>query len=139
MTGKMSGSRHQFWGRDEVSIYMCFLDCKTSIFGQHELGYWWSYMYTIVALVSSRWYSTLTAVTMVEMGSGHLGQPGHVLYWSAGLTWKCLGLIWILHWITCFKMASGLDQSNELSMLDGDNGNASLDSLEDILRDWLYN
>ena len=36
---------------------------------------------------------------------------------------KYLGLTWILHWITCIIiMASDPNQSNELSMLDGDDG-----------------
>ena len=35
-------------------------------------------------------------------------------------------------------MASGTDQSNELSMLDTDDGNVSPYFPEDVLKDWLY-
>ena len=43
---------------------------------------------------------------------------------QAGLTRfiKYLGLTQILNWITCILLAFGSDQSNELSMLDGDDG-----------------
>ena len=36
-------------------------------------------------------------------------------------------------------MASVPDQSNELSVLDDDDGSASADFLHHILKDWLYN
>ena len=36
-------------------------------------------------------------------------------------------------------MVPGPDQSNELSVLDGDGGSISPDFPQDILKDWLYN
>ena len=47
----------------------------------------------------------------------HLGQAGLIQFI------KYLGLTWILHWITCIIiMVSDPNQSNALSMLDGDDG-----------------
>ena len=55
--------------------------------------------------------------TRVETRSGHLS---HILSDSSrSYPLYKMGLPWILHWIT---MASGCDQSDELSMLDGDDG-----------------
>ena len=36
-------------------------------------------------------------------------------------------------------MASGADQSNELNMVDRDDGNIAPDFPQYILKDWLYN
>ena len=63
---------------------------------------------------------------MVEIGSGHPDSLGHICLDQAGLICfiKYLGLTWILYWI----MASGIDQSDKLSVLDGDDGSVSPDS-----------
>ena len=39
-------------------------------------------------------------------------------------------LTWILHWITYLIMVSGRDQSNELNVLDGDDGSVPSDYLD---------
>ena len=46
---------------------------------------------------------------------------------QAGLTWfiNYLGLIWILHWSRALIMVFNPDQSNELSVLDDDDGHVS--------------
>ena len=64
-----------------------------------------------------------------ETRSGH---PDHVLSGLSGLIWfiNYPGQIQILHWI--MALASGPDQSNELSVLDGDDESISPDSLQDI-------
>ena len=46
---------------------------------------------------------------------------------------KYPGLTRILHWITCVNNGSVPDQSNELNMLDGDDGSVSLTII--ILKD----
>ena len=59
----------------------------------------------------------------VETGSGHLGYPGHILSRSSRshLFYIILGLIQILHWITCICPCQG----DELSILEGDSGSIS--------------
>ena len=70
---------------------------------------------------------------------GYLGFLGHSVTFYMGQEGlicfiEYVSLIWILYWITCINNGiSSLDESDELSMLDSDNGSISLQDISKLV------